>query len=109
MNIGLKIRRMAEERKINIMDIVKYTGKSRSTVYNYLEGKTSIDIETLIKISELLKVPISEFFDEIQGYKDEKSKRLQEALELIETQKKLIAMLEEKVVSYKKKQKENEE
>ncbi len=109
MNIGLKIRRLAEERKVNILDIVKYTGKSRSTVYNYLEGKTSIDIETLAKISELLKVPISEFFDELQGYKDEKSKRLQEALELIETQKKLIAMLEEKVANYEKKLREKGE
>lgn len=109
MNIGLKIRKLTEERKVNILDIVEYTGKSRSTIYNYLEGKTSIDIETLAKISELLKVPINEFFDDLQGYKDENSKRLQEALHLIETQKKLIAMLEEKVNNYEKKFKEKGE
>jgi len=55
-NINVLISRSG----IKISDLAKEMGLTKQTVYNIKKGQITID--NLIKLSEILKVPISEFF-----------------------------------------------
>ena len=44
-------------------ELSKKIGKTLNTVNNYLTGKTKIDIETFIRIAEVLGVPVGYFFE----------------------------------------------
>jgi len=61
-DIILKIKALLDKKNITIQDFAIKIDKTKQTVYNYFNGKTAIDVETLQKISEVLEVPITYFF-----------------------------------------------
>jgi len=70
-NIILKIKALLDKKNITIQDFAIKIDKTKQTVYNYFNGKTAIDVETLQKISEVLEVPITYFF----GVENETNKK----------------------------------
>lgn len=58
-----KLKEIRIEKKISISDLVKYTGKSRRTIWNWENGKVPLDAVTAIGLSVILDVHPSEFYD----------------------------------------------
>lgn len=61
-NIGMRIRRIREERKMTLEDLAKILGKSKGYISKLETGKKPINLENLHKISEVLKVDITDLF-----------------------------------------------
>jgi transcriptional regulator with XRE-family HTH domain len=59
-----KIKQLLSIKNIEQKELAKLIDKSPNTVNNYLQRKTIIDVETLLKIAEVLEVDIREFFGE---------------------------------------------
>jgi transcriptional regulator with XRE-family HTH domain len=62
MDYMQRIRDLMSIKKITQNEIAKIIGKTRNTVNNYFSGKTNLDVETLLKISEVLGVKPEVFF-----------------------------------------------
>lgn len=63
MDIQLKIKELLSEKKISITEFSEKLDVSRNTVYNFFNKKYPIDVELLQKISDILEVPITIFFE----------------------------------------------
>ena len=62
MHIGLKIKKIAEEKKITIDKIADHLGKTKQAVYDLLK-KEHVNSKILISLSILFNVDIKTFFD----------------------------------------------
>ncbi len=97
------------EKKIEKQEFAKMIEKTPQTISNYFSEKSVIDIETFIKIANVLEVPVAYFFseegfktearnltgeaDEIKKLRSENSKLLKENSDL---KSKIIKLLERK-------------
>lgn len=59
-NVSKNLRKFRKERKIKQKELGELIGVQEATVSMWETGKNSIDIETLYKISRILKVSINE-------------------------------------------------
>jgi len=60
----LKAKELLEQKKISNLELAQLIGKNKNTISNYFTEKTKIDIDTFIKISKALNVPVGYFFDD---------------------------------------------
>ncbi|AGK97980.1 helix-turn-helix domain-containing protein [Clostridium pasteurianum] len=60
--IGNKIREIRKSKKLSIMDIKEITGLSKSTISEIENNNSNPTAETLQKLANALKVPVSDFF-----------------------------------------------
>ena len=67
MDITLKIKTLLVEKKLTQEEFGNKIGKTKQTINNYFTGRTKLDVETLVKIAEILEVPVSYFFGESGG------------------------------------------
>lgn len=80
MRVEEKLKNLIDDKNITIKELAKLIGKTRNTVYSYLRGDSSIDVNSLMMICEEYEIPISYFlkddekkslFREIEKLKDE--------------------------------------
>lgn len=64
MNIGERIKEARLNTKMTQDDLAKELNVSRSTVANWESGRNNPDVESLIKIADILKVPIKNLLKE---------------------------------------------
>ena len=64
MNIGERIKEARLNTKMTQDDLAKEINVSRSTVANWESGRNNPDVESLIKIADILKVPIKSLLKE---------------------------------------------
>ncbi len=64
MGYILKIKELLKKKNLTQRDFAKELDVTLTTVSNYLTKKTKIDIETFIKISKVLGVPMGYFFED---------------------------------------------
>ena len=64
MNIGERIKKARLNTKMTQDDLAKELNVSRSTVANWESGRNNPDVESLIKIADILKVPIKSLLKE---------------------------------------------
>jgi len=87
------IKDLISEKKISLNDFSEKIGKTYNTVYNYFNGKTTIDVETLQKIADVLGVPIIYFFGvETRNCQEviKENENLKKEKRLLEREKRLI-------------------
>jgi len=87
------IRNMIEQKKITLKEFCEKIGMTRQGFEPaILKGTVSANV--LMKMSEVLGVPVSSFFDEFESIPDAKDS------EIIELQRKYIASLEKRLDAY---------
>lgn len=64
MNIGERIKEARLNTKMTQDDLAKELNVSRSTVANWESGRNNPDVESLIRIADILKVPIKRLLKE---------------------------------------------
>jgi transcriptional regulator with XRE-family HTH domain len=64
MDIQLEIKNLIEKQGVSYKDFGEKLGRSRQNVYDILNGKQQITIDLLSKISQVLNVPITYFFED---------------------------------------------
>ncbi|MBS5411698.1 hypothetical protein ACMSFO_07080 [Bacteroides thetaiotaomicron] len=79
MNIGLRIKELANKEKLEIPEIAEKLGKSKQAVYDML-SKQDLSTSVLRELSVILRVPITAFFQENNDFDSDNS--IQEKLEL---------------------------
>ncbi|MCF6184190.1 MAG: helix-turn-helix domain-containing protein [Bacteroidales bacterium] len=57
------IKDLIKSKRLTQQQFADMIGKTKQTINNYFTGRTKIDIDTLIVIAKVLKVPISYFFE----------------------------------------------
>ena len=67
MNIGERIKEARLNTKMTQDDLAKELNVSRSTVANWESGRNNPDVESLIKIADILKVPIKSLLKESES------------------------------------------
>lgn len=60
--VALRLREILKERNITIVQFAAMSGISQSNLSNYMMGKISPTLETLSKISAVLRIDITELF-----------------------------------------------
>lgn len=86
MSIGLKIKELMSQEKIDVPTLAKQIGKTKQAVYDML-GKDDLNTSILRQLSVVFNVPISYFFEEkecVTGDQEEIKLLRQEVLELNE-------------------------
>lgn len=63
-SVTLKIKQLLKEKNISIIDFALKLGRTRQNIYDILNEKQKINIETIKQISEILNVSVAYFFDE---------------------------------------------
>lgn len=63
MEIGLKIREIADRKKVASKELGDKIGRKRQAIYDIYSGKVSVNIDLLEKIAAALDEPIINFFD----------------------------------------------
>ena len=58
------LKALFEEKLFSVADLAKTLDVTRQMVYNYLEGKTPLDLSKIFKICEEYPVPISFFVED---------------------------------------------
>ena len=61
--IGLRIKQLMSQEKLDVMTLAKRLGKTKQAVYDMLE-KTDVNTSLLRQLSPIFHVPISAFFEE---------------------------------------------
>ena len=61
--IGLRIKQLMSQEKLDVMTLAKRLGKTKQAVYDMLE-KTDVNTSLLRQLSQIFHVPISAFFEE---------------------------------------------
>lgn len=61
-NIGMKIRKFREERKMTLEDLANRLGKSKGYISKLETGKKPINLENLQKIADALDVDVTDLF-----------------------------------------------
>lgn len=79
MNIGLKIKELADKKKLTLADLAKAMGKTKQAVYEMVE-KEDVNTSILKQLSAIYDVPISFFF----GENDEDIEAIKEKLSELE-------------------------
>ena len=108
-----KIKRLLTDKGLTYKDLGIAIGKTETTIVNYIKRRTKIDVDTLIKIAEVLEVPVSYFFEDtsdISGYNknanSDDSKELKAKLDgcmkLLAEKDKQIELLKEMIEMLKK-------
>jgi len=64
MTVIEKLRELLKNKNLTQNDFANLMKVTETTINNYLTTRTKLDVETLIKISMLLEVPITYFFEE---------------------------------------------
>jgi len=64
MELGQRIKEVAETKKVSAIELAKVLGKSRQAIYDIYSGKVSVNISLLEKIALALDEPLVRF---IQG------------------------------------------
>lgn len=64
LKIGTKLRSIRESRGLKQFQMAELLNMAEATYSRYERNETQIDMENLTKVSELLNVPIQEFFPE---------------------------------------------
>jgi transcriptional regulator with XRE-family HTH domain len=64
MNIGEKIKEMAEDKKVSAQELAKRVKRTRQTIYDIYNNRVSVSVEMLESIAKALEVPIANFFIE---------------------------------------------
>lgn len=64
LKVGTKLRTMREQRKYSHEEMAKLLLMAPSTYGRYERNETYMDMDTLAKVSEILDLPIQEFFPE---------------------------------------------
>lgn len=64
LKVGNKLRTMREQRKYSHEEMAKLLVMAPSTYGRYERNETYMDMDTLAKVSEILDLPIQEFFPE---------------------------------------------
>lgn len=95
-DIALKIKALITEKKITNIELSKNIGKSTKSLYNYLENKTVIDVETLQKIADVFEVSIGYFFNEEIDTNKSKIELLKQENEFLKKRNKEILQHNEK-------------
>lgn len=62
--IGANIRAWREQKHLTVTALAKQSGLTKSTISKIEMGRTSSPISTLIRIAQVLDVPVAEFFVE---------------------------------------------
>jgi transcriptional regulator with XRE-family HTH domain len=60
----LKISNLLKQKNISQSELARRIDKTANTVSNYFISKTKIDVDTLLKIAEVLDVSVCVFFEE---------------------------------------------
>ncbi len=63
-SVTLKIKQLLKEKNISIIDFALKLGRTRQNIYDILNEKQKINIETIKQISDILNVSVAYFFDE---------------------------------------------
>ena len=58
-----KIKQLLKEKNLTYRDLSKGISKSATTLLNIMNGKSRLDVDTLIEIARVLNVPITYFFE----------------------------------------------
>ena len=85
VNIGKNIRALRTRRKMTQDELAEKLYVSRQTVSNYETGKTRPDIDTLIKIAEIMDVDVNVLIYGIPSQKDASDGRIQNLILLAAT------------------------
>ena len=83
MFVGKKIREAREEMKLSQSSLAKTIYRRQATLSDFENGKSSIDVSTLIMISAALKKPLSYFLPDWFNSEIEKGSLSPEEQELI--------------------------
>jgi len=83
------------KKNISNYDFAKKLVKSHKTIYNYLDGTSVIDVETLQKMADVLEVPVTYFFDGTDTAKSSVNEK--ESQKELETQQKEIELLNKRI------------
>ncbi len=71
MNVGEKIKQVADSRSITAQDLADRLGRTRQSIYDIYNGRVSLNVDLLMKIANELKEPIHNFFiDDPNSYYD---------------------------------------
>lgn len=84
MSIGLRIKELMSQEKIDVPTLAKQIGKTKQAVYDML-GKDDLNTSILRRLSIVFNVPISYFFEGkecVNGDQEEIKSLRQEVLEL---------------------------
>jgi transcriptional regulator with XRE-family HTH domain len=70
-SIGRRIKEAARSKNVSSQQLAAIIGKTRQAVYDIFNDRVSLSIETIIKISKELKIPLSDLlFDDPDRYYD---------------------------------------
>ena len=61
-NIGMRIRKFREEKKMTLEDLAQRLDKSKGYISKLETGKKPINLENLHKIAEVLEIDVTELF-----------------------------------------------
>ena len=64
MNIGHKIRHVAESKNVSAQELGELIGRTRQGIYDIYNGRVAVSVDQLNNIAESLKEPIVNFFIE---------------------------------------------
>ncbi len=64
MEIGRRIKLIAEEKGISVQELANRLGRTRQSIYDIHNGRVSLNTNLLIKIAKELDEPISRFFSD---------------------------------------------
>ena len=71
MNIGHKIRHIAESKNVSTQQLGKLVERTRQGIYDIYNARVSVSVDLLVKIAEALEEPIVNFFiDDPDSYYD---------------------------------------
>jgi len=62
MEIGQRIKEMAESKNISAKELADHIGRTRQAIYDIYRGKVSVNVEMLSKICEKLNIEMPELF-----------------------------------------------
>ena len=62
MDIGQRIKEIAESKNISAKELADHIGRTRQAVYDIYRGKVSVNVELLSKICEKLNIEMPELF-----------------------------------------------
>ncbi|MFA6924416.1 MAG: helix-turn-helix domain-containing protein [Bacteroidales bacterium] len=80
MHIGLKIKELAESKKVSAKELGDKIGRTRQAVYDIYSGKVSVNIDLLEKIAKALDINIVLFLKEHSQWQALRKEMLNDAL-----------------------------
>jgi transcriptional regulator with XRE-family HTH domain len=67
VDVGNRLRKLREERGISIRELARQCGLSANAISLIERGQTSPSVSTLYRLSEAMEIPITTFFETIDG------------------------------------------